>query len=205
MKWLRISLGLVLSAVVLYAATLATKDCSVTPFFAANCLGLRVEQLLKLPSSRLFRAFVLEIVGLILLLVLYLTIRFVFPHRDRSSQQEKAETENPGTGGQSETGSIIEAEFRILRALCQEPSGSSLAASAKSILTNYHWREPIHEEIFRAIMNLPASSPVALRERIPALLTRRGFPDFDLGNLFKPSASTTEEVVELMKSFGQDR
>lgn len=200
MKWLRISLGLALVAAAFYAATLATKDCSVTPFFAANCLGLKVEHFLRLPPSRLFRAFVLEIVGLILLLVLYLTIRFVFPHRGRSSQQEKAAIENPAAAS-----SIIEAEFRVLRALCQEPSGSSLTASAKSLLSGYHWREPIHEEIFRAIVNLPNLDPVALRERLPALLTRRGFPDFDLENVFKPSAETAEDIFGLMKSLAQGR
>ncbi len=81
LKIARILTGLLLLGVLLYAATLAVRDCAIGPYGFDNCLWLRVRERLGVRQSRLGRAAALEIVGIGLLTGLYLTIRHVFPRR----------------------------------------------------------------------------------------------------------------------------
>lgn len=79
LKALRISAGVVLIVLLLYAATLAVRDCPTGPYSADNCLWQWLRGLLGLAQSRIGRAAALELVGLALLAALGLTIRYVFP------------------------------------------------------------------------------------------------------------------------------
>jgi len=81
LKIARILIGLLLLGVLLYAATLAVRDCAIGPYGFDNCLWLWVRGRLGLRPSRLGRAAALEIVGVGLLAGLYLTTRHVFPRR----------------------------------------------------------------------------------------------------------------------------
>ena len=76
---LRILAGIPLTALILYAATLAAKDCTVGLYVFENCLWEWLREFLGLPPNKVLRAVVLELVGLALLAGLYLTYRFVFP------------------------------------------------------------------------------------------------------------------------------
>jgi hypothetical protein len=77
----RISLGIAIVGLVLYAAQLATGDCKVAPYAYDNCLWVWIRGHLGLPANRLLRMATLESVGIALALVLYFTWRYIFPFR----------------------------------------------------------------------------------------------------------------------------
>jgi len=80
-KALRIILGLAVVGLVLHLADLATRDCRIAPYVYDDCMWMGLRTHLGLPASRLLRMGVLECVGIVLALVLYLTFRYVFPFR----------------------------------------------------------------------------------------------------------------------------
>jgi hypothetical protein len=204
LKWLRITAGLAACAAILYAATLATRDCSVTPYFAANCFGIWAKNHLGLPPNHILRALILEVVGLILAAALYLTIRYVLPHRKKRRMVEPPSATPVAADEISEAGSIINTERLVLAALVQAPPEDAVRERAKSLLARYRWREPIHQEIFRALCSTPGHDPATLQERLPALLTRRGFPEFDLAGLLKPQEISFPQVIKLIDSLMQN-
>ena len=78
-KALRSILGVAIVGLVLHAADLATRDCRVAPYVYDNCMWMALRTHLGLPASRFLRMAVLECVGIVLAVVLYLTFRYVFP------------------------------------------------------------------------------------------------------------------------------
>jgi len=80
-KVFRIILGAALVGLVLYAADLATRDCRLAPYVYDDCMWVWLRTHLGLPASRLLRMVALESVGVVLVLVLYLTFRYIFPFR----------------------------------------------------------------------------------------------------------------------------
>lgn len=98
--------------------------------------------------------------------------------------------------------SLLELERQVLRALCQGGREGLLQESARSLLSAYRWSDPVHEALFEIVMSFPAASAAALREQLPARLTRRGFPDFDLERLFAltpPSAAQAEQGMRRLR------
>lgn len=203
LRWLRIASGLILGAIIFYASRLATKDCAVNAYFASNCLGLWAENHLALPHSRILRGLILEGVGILLVAGLFLDARYVFPHRGKSCMESPTSGRHSTADEFSDVGSIINTERLVLRALLQAQPGDPLRAEANSLLARYRWREPIHQEVFRAIFDFPADQPAALKDRLPARLTRRGFPDFDINSLFQSQDLSREQLTDLMKSLNR--
>jgi hypothetical protein len=80
-KALRIIIGIAVVGLVLHAADLATRDCRLAPYVYDDCMWIGLRTHLGLPASRFLRMAVLECVGIVLALVLYLTFRYVFPFR----------------------------------------------------------------------------------------------------------------------------
>jgi hypothetical protein len=80
-KAVRIILGLLVVGLVLYAADLATRDCSVGLYVYDNCMWVAIRTHLGLPASRLLRMALLEVVGLALALILYLAFRYLLMAR----------------------------------------------------------------------------------------------------------------------------
>jgi hypothetical protein len=78
-------------------------------------------------------------------------------------------------------GESIVRERAILRALCVAEVHRADRLRALSILAKYRFHDPHHQVLFDVLQEVPSATPALLRERLPALLTRRGFPDFDLG------------------------
>lgn len=70
-------------------------------------------------------------------------------------------------------------ERNILRALCVLELSGNDRAQALAALAKYGFHDAHHQILFDVLREIPAASPELLRERLPALLTRRGFPDFD--------------------------
>ena len=78
-KALRSILGVAIVGLVLHAADLATRDCRVAPYVYDDCMWMALRTHLGLPASRFLRMAVLQCVGIVLAVVLYLTFRYVFP------------------------------------------------------------------------------------------------------------------------------
>jgi hypothetical protein len=93
-KALRTILGIGVVGLVLHAADLATRDCRVAPYVYDDCMWIQVRNYLGLPASRLLHMSVMEGVGIVLALILYLTFRYVFPFRTKT--RAAGETAAPG-------------------------------------------------------------------------------------------------------------
>ncbi len=77
----RVILGIAVTGLVLHMADLATRDCRLAPYVYDNCTWIGLRTHLDLPASRFLRMAVLEGVGIVLVVILYLTFRYVFPFR----------------------------------------------------------------------------------------------------------------------------
>jgi len=76
---LRIIAGIFIVALLLYAASRTTRDCTVGLYVFDICSWVWLREHLGLPASKFLRAVFLELVGLTLAVGIFLTIRFVFP------------------------------------------------------------------------------------------------------------------------------
>jgi hypothetical protein len=90
--------------------------------------------------------------------------------------------------------SRTQLERRILAALCAGTVEGSVREAARTGLARYSWSDAAHQAVFEIVMSFPSMSADALREQLPARLTRRGFPDFDFTSIFRGSVRAAEEV-----------
>jgi|SRR5579863_7978143 len=99
----------------------------------------------------------------------------------------------------SDERSIIDAERRLLRALCQESCPARARGSARSALADYRWREPVHQIIFRFVVTHAEPAAIPLPDQLPGLLTRKGFPDVEWDTFFQPTSISATEFTELIR------
>ena len=78
---LRIVVGIFIIALLLYAASRATRDCTVGLYVFDLCSWVWLREQLGLPASKFLRAVFSSSMGLTLTGGIFLTIRFVFPFR----------------------------------------------------------------------------------------------------------------------------
>ena len=97
---LRIILGSAVVGLVLHAADLATRDCRLAPYVYDDCMWVGLRKHLGLPASRVLRMGVLEAVGIVLALILYLTIQYVFPCRKASPEPAPLSPGAPASNAQ---------------------------------------------------------------------------------------------------------
>jgi hypothetical protein len=83
-------LGAALVGLVLYGADRATRDCRLAPFVFDNCLWVALRTHLGLPASRFLRMTLLEGVGIVLVLILYLSFRYILPFRTAKATPENS-------------------------------------------------------------------------------------------------------------------
>ena len=95
---LRIVAGIFMIALLLYAASRTTRDCTVGLYVFDICSWVWLREQLGLPASKFLRAVFLELVGLTLTAGIFLTIRFVFPFW-RTSTTSSTEGENSRSSG----------------------------------------------------------------------------------------------------------
>jgi hypothetical protein len=91
--------------------------------------------------------------------------------------------------------SVVDNERQVLRALCR---GALASRASLDTLRSYRWRESVHQVIFDLLIRMPGANAELMREQLPAHLTRRGFPDFDL-SWFQPNIQTEEDVERLIQ------
>lgn len=99
---------------------------------------------------------------------------------------------------------IIAAERQLLRFFCQEASRIPERDFVWQKAGRYPWREPDHQAIYNALSRLRPASPSQLRERLPARLTRFGFPDVEWENLFEPSDLAAARALQILSELTDD-
>ena len=75
-------------------------------------------------------------------------------------------------------------ERGVLQFLCTGGSGTQLRKELISRLRGYRFRSVEHQVLFDCLQTIPLDRPELVRELLPALLVRVGFPDFDLERFF---------------------
>jgi len=95
-KILRYLIGIAGIGLLLAVASWAVRDCQVALYVYENCIWLGMRDALGLPQSKLLRAVLLQGMGLGLLGGIYLTWRYVFPHRARAAGQRPDSSEASG-------------------------------------------------------------------------------------------------------------
>lgn len=100
---------------------------------------------------------------------------------------------------------ILPLERRALQILCQGAPEGSLRRTAKEVLENYAWRDPIHKVIFDSLIALPSERPELIRAELPARLTRKGFPDIDWERFFQPHGLSKSEARSLFKNLRESK
>lgn len=93
---------------------------------------------------------------------------------------------------------IIQIERRVLQALCQGTREGFVRAGVRDLLREYRWREPVHEVIFKILLELPTEDPNVIRSLLPERLTRKGFPDVEWEEFFRPHSLSLEEAERII-------
>lgn len=94
---------------------------------------------------------------------------------------------------------LLETERLVLQALCQGTPEGPVREAGKNLLKDYRWREPLHQLVFEVLMSLPTDSPIFIRDQLAPRLTRRGFPDVEFEDFFKPHSLSREQAERLMR------
>ncbi len=90
-------------------------------------------------------------------------------------------------------------EFEVLQAICQGALLGETEEAARELIGSYKWQDPIHSLIFKSWLSLRGASQETFREQLPAMLTRRGFPDVDLAPYFRSPESSNKSLEDLVK------
>jgi hypothetical protein len=94
--------------------------------------------------------------------------------------------------------STIDAERKILQALCATEIDSVDWLRFLGRLALHAWTAPEHRVVFEALRALRSHEATARREQLPAQATRMGFPDVDWGNYFGVRPSGGAEIEKLV-------
>ena len=104
-----------------------------------------------------------------------------------------------GPNHQSRDEQTVKIERLVLRALCTGTPQGPVRKTARRLLRNYSWREPVHRVIFEALECIPSDLPEDIRSRLPARLTLKGYPAVDFEDLFQPHSLSKEEAERLFR------
>jgi hypothetical protein len=87
-----------------------------------------------------------------------------------------------------------------LRFLCSVLIKSGTRAEICKLLDPSVFEDPLHRVVFEEIRDMGSVDSRRLRELLPARVTNRGFPDFDLRQLLAPYEVTEKEIDHLFES-----
>ena len=93
----------------------------------------------------------------------------------------------------------VHLEQLTLRLLCAGTPQSPVKNELVPLLRRYRWQHQLHQIIFSAIAAVPSDDPSTLRQLLPARLTRMGFPDVELDELFVPPSLSREEAIAVVR------
>lgn len=91
-------------------------------------------------------------------------------------------------------------ERNTLRFLCSVLIKSGTRGEICKLLDPGVFHDPLRRVIFEEIRQLGPIDSRRLRELLPARVTNRGFPDFDLQSFLAPREVTEKEIDQLFES-----
>lgn len=95
---------------------------------------------------------------------------------------------------------ILQIERSLLRSLCVPQKSPSLVQSIIAQLQNYVWLAEENRVVFRALARLRGRELEHIRESLPAVSTRMGFPDVSWDDFFAPAGGQAGDPSELASS-----
>jgi replicative DNA helicase len=98
----------------------------------------------------------------------------------------------------------IEAERRLLSALCQGTLDAEARREVLRRLERHRFAEPEHEVIFREASKLAAGEKELRRSELARRLTRAGFPDAALEQFFDCEPPRADDVLVLLAELEAD-
>jgi hypothetical protein len=110
---------------------------------------------------------------------------------------------NPNPAAQDDP--VHELELEILRAFCTLAVRSIELRSAMVSLERHSWRDPEHRIVYDALRRIHPGRPAALREELPGMATRMGFPDVDWALYFAPTKIKPAEFEAAVRAVMQSR
>jgi hypothetical protein len=97
-----------------------------------------------------------------------------------------------------------DARFQLqkntLRFLCSVLIKSGTRSEICKLLNPVVFEDPLHRVVFEEIREMGSVDSRRLRELLPARVTNRGFPDFDLKQLLAPHEVSEKEIDHLFES-----
>jgi hypothetical protein len=94
----------------------------------------------------------------------------------------------------------IAAERDLLRLLCSVLVKPVTRVELCRLVDPAKFVEPLQRVLFEEIRALGAIDPKRLLELLPARVTNRGFPDFDLDDLLTPKLVSEQDIERLFQS-----
>jgi len=94
----------------------------------------------------------------------------------------------------------FQLERNTLRFLCSVVVKSGTRGEICRLLDPAVFHDPLHRIVFEEIRALDVIESRRLRELLPARVTNRGFPDFDLHYLLTPTQTTEKEIDRIFES-----
>jgi hypothetical protein len=99
-----------------------------------------------------------------------------------------------------ETDSAFQLERNTLRFLCSVLIKNGTRAEICKLLDPVVFEDPLQRAVFEEIREMGSIDSRRLRELLPARVTNRGFPDFDLNELLAPREVSEKEIDQLFES-----
>jgi len=100
----------------------------------------------------------------------------------------------------SDTEKNLRQERQALRLLCSNLIRPLTRVELCKLLSPDLFQDTLHRVTFEEIQMAGAIPAARLREALPARITNRGFPDFELGELLGQNTATESEIEELFLS-----
>jgi hypothetical protein len=102
------------------------------------------------------------------------------------------------TASDSASRSLLERN--TLRFLCSVLIKGATRGEICRLLDPSVFQDPLRRVVFEEIRQLGPIDSRRLRELLPARVTNRGFPDFDLPSFFAPHEISEKEIDQLFES-----
>ncbi|HEY2458613.1 MAG TPA: hypothetical protein VGI13_15020 [Candidatus Acidoferrum sp.] len=91
-------------------------------------------------------------------------------------------------------------ERDTLRLLCSNLIRPITRVELSGLLDPSLFDDPLHRTVLEEIAALGPVPPARLRELLPARITNRGFPDFNLNEFLGRDQATEDEIEKLFRS-----
>jgi len=99
-----------------------------------------------------------------------------------------------------EIGEQEELERKTLRLLCSVLLKPVTRVELAGLLDAELFVEALHRTVFEEITAIGAVPSAKLRELLPARITNRGFPEFDLKEFLAPETASEVEIEKMFES-----